>query len=250
MVSKMQKVLIIQSRPEDETSDDEFRAFLTYGGLSPYEVERVRGESAGIPDIVLDDYSAIIIGGGPFNITDPEQEKSDAQKRFERQVCTLIERMVAEDKPCLGACYAMGPVVQQCGGVASTKFQEDVEAKEITLTDDGQRDPLFGELPETFRAIVGHHEACEVPPPGAAVLASSDTCPVQALRLGNNVYVTQFHPELDEAGIRTRLEAYAQHGYGFTEETKDELINTLLRHDIAAPRILMRRFIRRYHRTH
>ena len=42
-------------------------------------------------------------------------------------------------------------------------------------------------------------------PPHAVVLASSATCPVQAFRVGRNLYATQFHPELDLAGLDTRI---------------------------------------------
>ena len=244
----MKKVLIIQSRPEEETSNDEFRAFLTYGGLTEYEVVRLRGERDGIPELSLDDYSAIIMGGGPFNITDPEEKKSDEQKRFESEVRTLLLDVVERDMPFFGACYAMGPIVSCQSGTVSTKFGEDVAVVDITLTEEGARDSLTGALPETFGAIVGHHEACETPPADAVVLASSEACPVQMLRFGSNVYVSQFHPELDEAGIRTRLEAYAQHGYGFDEQTKGALITRLLSRDFTTSNVLLRRFVRKYHR--
>ena len=32
-------------------------------------------------------------------------------------------------------------------------------------------------------------------PPGAALLATNDACPVQAYRVGDRLYATQFHPE-------------------------------------------------------
>ena len=45
------------------------------------------------------------------------------------------------------------------------------------------------------------------------MLASSPGCPVQAFRVGRNVYATQFHPELDGAAMTTRIHAYMNHGY-------------------------------------
>ena len=44
-------------------------------------------------------------------------------------------------------------------------------------------------------------------------LATSAACPVQAFRVGQNVYATQFHPELDLEGICTRIEVYKNAGY-------------------------------------
>ena len=36
---------------------------------------------------------------------------------------------------------------------------------------------------------------------------------MQAFRVGENVYATQFHPELDLEGICTRIEVYKNAGY-------------------------------------
>ena len=44
-------------------------------------------------------------------------------------------------------------------------------------------------------------------------LASSPACPVQAFRIGRNVYATQFHPELDIHGLCTRIDVYQHAGY-------------------------------------
>ena len=45
------------------------------------------------------------------------------------------------------------------------------------------------------------------------LLAAGADCPVQMFRLGTRQYATQFHPELDQAGILERLEIYRDHGY-------------------------------------
>jgi len=50
-------------------------------------------------------------------------------------------------------------------------------------------------------------------PPGAALLATGEECQVQAFRIGDNVYATQFHPELTHAGILTRIRVYRDNGY-------------------------------------
>ena len=42
-------VLILQLRPEDETSDNEYLAFLKYGGLQEVDTVRLRIETEGIP---------------------------------------------------------------------------------------------------------------------------------------------------------------------------------------------------------
>ena len=68
-------------------------------------------------------------------------------------------------------------------------------------------------MPEVFDAYLGHKEAVARLPEGAVLLASTDTCPVHAFRIGRNVYATQFHPELDGVAICDRIDAYSSHGY-------------------------------------
>ena len=52
-----------------------------------------------------------------------------------------------------------------------------------------------------------------VSPTTPSSLATSEAAPVQAFRVGKNVYATQFHPELDLDGILTRIAVYAHYGY-------------------------------------
>ena len=68
-------------------------------------------------------------------------------------------------------------------------------------------------MPTDFAAYGGHKEAMVRLPPHAVRLATSAACPVQAFRVGSNVYATQFHPELDLEGICTRIEVYKDAGY-------------------------------------
>ena len=68
-------------------------------------------------------------------------------------------------------------------------------------------------MPTDFAAYGGHKEAMVALPAGAVQLATSQACPVQAFRVGSNVYATQFHPELDLEGICTRIEVYKNAGY-------------------------------------
>ena len=58
------------------------------------------------------------------------------------------------------------------------------------------------------------------------------TCPVQAFRVGGNVYATQFHPELDAAGWRTRVEVY-KHAGDFDPDQADEIKAQAARSDVS-----------------
>ena len=235
-------VLILQLRPEDVTADDEYRAILEHGGISRQDTERHRIEQSGIPELDLDDYTAVIVGGSPFDVSKPENQKSPEQLRVERDFDRFFDQITARDMPFLGACSGNGLLGGWCGATISGRYSEPVSAVDITLTDDGLADPLLKEFPRSFRALVGHKEACDDTPPGAVLLASSAACPVQMFRVGRNVYATQFHPEGDPAGFILRIAAYRHHGY-FAPEDADRLIAELEHEMTPWPHELLRRFI-------
>jgi GMP synthase (glutamine-hydrolysing) len=239
------RFLIMQLRPEDEAADSEYRAILRYGGLGEDETVRARVERSGLPPIELDDYAAIIVGGSPFDVSTPELEKAPIQKQIEAEFISLLGRVVAADFPFLGACSGSGLLGTFCGARISRKYAEPVGGADIALTAAGRQDPLLEGLPDRFRVLLGHKEACDETPPGSVLLASSTACPVQMFRLGSNVYATQFHPEGDLEGFTVRINVYKHHGY-FPPETADELIAAVAKEATPEPRRILRRFVQRY----
>lgn len=209
----MKPFLILQLRPEDETADDEYAAILRRGGLKPSETIRVRCERQGLPDVDLEDLSGILVGGSPFDVSTPEAEKSAEQRLVEDGFRRLFDQVVARDFPFLGACSGNGLLGSYCGAPITRRFAEPVGGIDVTLTEAGQSDPLLAGLPERFRVLVGHKEACDVTPPGAQLLVRGEACPVQMFRVGENVYATQFHPEGDAEVFITRIRTYKDHGY-------------------------------------
>ncbi|MBU0614138.1 glutamine amidotransferase, partial [Patescibacteria group bacterium] len=79
----MKKILILQLRPINAAAEGEFQAFLKYGGLVEAQVDRVRMDMDPISHIDPKKYAAVIVGGGPSNISDPENLKRPEQLRFE-----------------------------------------------------------------------------------------------------------------------------------------------------------------------
>ncbi|MDN5274904.1 MAG: glutamine amidotransferase [Candidatus Saccharibacteria bacterium] len=241
----MKPFLLLQSRPEDAASDNEYAGFLAASGLSSSQLERFRVEAAPLPEINLDRYSGIIVGGGPYNTSDPEETKSDTQKRVEADFARLLPVLIARDFPFFGACYGIGTLGKLLGGTISRTYAEPVAPVLISLTTDGRNDPLLADIPDTFEAIVGHKEACESLPPGAVHLASSPMCPMQMFRVKKNLYVTQFHPELDMNGLRVRVGIYKNAGY-FPPEDADKVISGALSADLSYAPLVLRAFAQKY----
>ena len=105
----MRPFLLLSSRAEDLAADEEYAAFLRFTGLAPEQLRRIRMEAAPLPDLDLDDYSGIMVGGGPFNSSDPPTEKSAVQHRVERELSSLLDEIVARDFPFFGPATASGP---------------------------------------------------------------------------------------------------------------------------------------------
>ncbi|MEC3956438.1 glutamine amidotransferase [Nocardia sp. CDC153] len=237
--------LLLQLRPEQAASDQEYQAILDAGGLAAADVVRVE-MNRGMPDVDLDDYWGVIVGGGPSNISYPEAKKYDYQKAFEPKLKKVLIEVVRRDFPYLGACYGLSMLADALGGVVSTeRYAETAGATTIELTENAAKDPLLHGLPEAFRAFVGHKESCQDVPPGSVLLARSAACPVQAVRVGENVYATQFHPELDGHGLALRIEIYRHEGY-FDPSEAEYLTELGHREKITVPQEILRRFVTRY----
>jgi GMP synthase (glutamine-hydrolysing) len=237
--------LLLASRDDDEAADDEVAGFLAAGGLAPHQLVRLRLEAAPMPPIDLDDYSGIIVGGSPYNASDPDSVKSAAQIRVESELGLLIDRVTERDYPFFGACYGIGLLAGHLGGVVDGSHAETAGPTRVTVTPEGRSDQLFGRLAGDFDAFVGHKESCAVLPPGATLLATGPDCPVQAFRIGANVYATQFHPELSRESILTRLRIYRDHGY-VEPGGYDETVAAINASAVSEPPALVRAFVERF----
>lgn len=236
----MKPFVLIQSRPEDETSDNEYSAFLRYTGLSTDQLLRIRIEQGPLTKLNLDELSGILVGGGPFNFTD--EHKSALQTRIEREMHELLDDVIHRDFPFLGACYGIGLLTSHQGGLMSRRYAEEVGPMQVDIVAD---DPLLANIDHPFTSLLGHKEACEMLPAGATLLASSATCPVQMFRIKSNIYATQFHPELDADGLATRVRIYRNHGY-FPPEEAGSIIATCQDAVVTEPMKMLKNFVSIY----
>jgi GMP synthase (glutamine-hydrolysing) len=237
--------LLLATRAEDEAADDEYAAMLRAGGLDEPQLHRIRLEAGPLPRLDLDRFAGVVLGGGPFDSSDPEHLKSANQRRVEAELRGLLDELVARDFPFLGACYGVGTLGVHQGGTVDRTYGEPIDAVPIALTDQGRTDPLLAGVPETFDAFVGHKEALRDVPPGAVLLASSPACRVQMFRVRTNLYATQFHPELDVDGIVTRVRIYRHHGY-FPPAELEELVGRLRGAVVTEPPRILANFVARY----
>ena len=242
----MKPFLVLQLRPEDIIADSEYACLLKYGQLTTAAARRIRIEQNGIPnDLNLSDYAAIIVGGSPFDISTPSAQKSIIQKKIETGFNRLFDQIVPSDFPFLGCCSGNGLLGNYLGATISTKYGEAVGCAAIDITDAGKSDKLLAGFPDQIDVLLGHKEACDVIPEGAALLATGGNCPVQMFRLGQNVYATQFHPEGDAEEFILRINTYRNHGY-FAPHEAEQLKAAVSEKPTPWSQQILKRFVSAY----
>ena len=139
----------------------------------------------------------------------------------------LLDEVVARDFPFFGACYGVGTLGVHQGGV------DRPHLRRADLRRPGPADRRRARGPGPRRDArrsstrsSGTRRRAACCRRRAVLLASSAACPVQMFRVKQNLYATQFHPELDLAGLITRVRVYQHAGY-FPPEELDELIARL-----------------------
>lgn len=243
----MSRFLILQLRPEDEASDDEFAAFLAQGGLAEAETHRVRLDQARLPkNLRLDEYAGVIIGGGPGCVSDDPATRDPVEAQMEEDCLSLLPEIVARDMPFMGCCAGIGLLGHHLGAeVSKRRYSEPVGPVDCTVTEDGAKDPLLAGFETDFTALVGHKEALQDLPDGVHHLVASGPCPFQMIRLGENVYATQFHPEADGDVFAARIRIYRDRGY-FPPEDAAALTEASRAAQVTVPPKILARFVDRY----
>lgn len=211
--------VLLSPRPGAEVCAAEYRDFLAFAGLEPHQLEQRILDTEDADVGRFEGVTGVFIGGSPFTITDPETPA------LQDAVSTTLVRFVSEHLagdglPIFSTCYGAGMLAHYLDGEVSQKYAEPAGATVVELTDAASQDPICRELPPAFTALCGHKDSVVRLPSQATLLAGSPRCPVQFYRLGETVWVSQFHPELDPAAIVARLKFYLRHGY--TEEGKEE----------------------------
>lgn len=119
----------------------------------------------------------------------------------------------ASGVPAFASCWGFQAMAAAMGGrVVHDRSRAEVGTHEVFLAPAARSDPVFRNLPQTFPAQMGHEDLVEELPPRTTLLASSSVVVNQAFRFEDApVYCTQFHPELDSAGLLARLSAYPRY---------------------------------------
>jgi GMP synthase (glutamine-hydrolysing) len=95
-----------------------------------------------------------------------------------------------------GICFGHQLLAQAFGGrVERCPGGWELGTASVSLCSEALQDSLFAGLPQEFPAQQSHGDVVVELPAGAVQLAGNTHWPVQAFRLGEKIWGTQFHPE-------------------------------------------------------
>ena len=147
----------------------------------------------------LEDFDALWVMGGPM---DTWQE--DAYPWLVHEKALIREAVMARGMPYLGFCLGHQLLACALGGACGPGTRE-IGVFEIDLTERGRASAIFQGVDTPLHATQWHGAEVVRVPAGAAVLARTPGCAVQAMQWGPHAVSFQFHIEADLGSITTWL---------------------------------------------
>jgi GMP synthase (glutamine-hydrolysing) len=161
-------------------------------GIHHRGVDLYRGEPAPKD---LRSIGGLIVLGGAMGVADADKMP------FLKAELQLLERTITAGRPVLGICLGAQLIAHVLGSRVYPGERREVGWGNVSLTDEGQADPVFGDADPTLEVFHMHGDTYELPP-DARHLARSTQYEQQAFEFGGVVYGLQFHLEFTESMIQ------------------------------------------------
>ncbi len=141
-----------------------------------------------VPDLRA--FEAVIFAGGEYR---PDEFDLPIFRAERERIMEALEAEV----PILGVCLGHQLIAYWLGGKVE-RGRWEVGWLPVTVNESGLTDPILAELGEVFHAFLWHGDQVTRLPEEAELLASSESCRVQAFRIrGRPVWGVQFNPQYD-----------------------------------------------------
>jgi GMP synthase (glutamine-hydrolysing) len=164
----------------------------------------------------LDEHTVLVVMGGPMGVEDV----GDPRYPFLARELELLRAAVARDFPTLGICLGAQLLAAAAGArvYPHTTGEPPQRTREVGwgavhFTCDPREEPVLAGLDPAEIVLHWHGDTFDLPP-GAALLASTLTCPQQMFRLGQRQFGLQFHIELEPKDVEAWLTADADYVRG------------------------------------
>ena len=131
-------------------------------------------------------FDGVMISGSPASVNDPAP--------WVARLMDTIRQAVAAEVPVFGACFGHQAVAAALGGTVGYNPQGWVLGRVETVNHSPA--PWMSGAKPAMALHAAHKEQVTALPPGARVLAGTDSVPHGHLALGARVFTTQYHPEI------------------------------------------------------
>jgi len=170
-------------------------------GETDAEIGIVDAENgAGLPPAV--DCVGVVITGAHPMVTDALPWSLAIEK--------WLPSLLAAETPVFGICYGHQLLARAAGGeVGYHPRGKEIGTVGISCLPEAERDPLFRDLPASFRAHATHAQTVLTLPSGAVRLAANGHETNHAFRIGACAWGVQFHPEYTPEIMRAYIREQA-----------------------------------------
>jgi len=151
----------------------------------------------------LDGLTHIVFLGGPMNVYEEDRYP------FLRDEDLFIKEAIQRGKTVLGICLGAQLIAKALGAKVFKAPVKEIGWYDVTLTEEGSKDPFFSHLPGIFPVFQWHEDTFEIPKSGK-LIATSSSVSHQAFRYGEKVYGLQFHLEVTEEMIKEWMKTYEE----------------------------------------
>ncbi len=213
-MSSLIKVLVVQFRDNNSSRQQE-RNSLRREISDRIQLDFIDASNEGFPwsypAELLSDYQGVILGGSGEYYFDGGKNKEEKERKmsqmFLERLSPMFKYIFDNDMATFGICYGHQILAAYAGvDIKHDKEQSKTGSHKVKLLTDKTDHFLFRGLPKEFNAHYGHKDVVTEIPSGAVLLAcGGDKCKVSALQYKNNIYSTQFHPELTLSDMIERI---------------------------------------------
>jgi GMP synthase (glutamine-hydrolysing) len=174
-----------------------FGGYLKQAGFKTKIIELSKKQA--LPEI--NECRAILVMGGPMNVYDSRKYP------FLLQEEDFLKQALARNIPVLGICLGAQILAKISGARVYKAAEKEIGWHQISLTEQGEADPLFLGLSRRFFVFQWHEDTFDIPE-GGALLAEGDIVANQAFRVGDCAWGLRFHPEMISQLIKAWIDRY------------------------------------------